>query len=482
MTTNEPNDAMTDATLARHRIGIARLDPDGRILETRGADLDWLPPAGRSCFEAPALAGLEQAMSDLRDGRDLVLALPNVGLGDSAAKSTISIAWDSISNSYSLVSALSHGASETESMLVRERRQRKLADEQAEAARLRANINEALYRDIVESGADLVLRLKKDGAIVFANACIVAFCGAPLPAILGAQVERLLPASEGETWDGLAEKDEHSFEQRLVDASGQPVWILWRATWLGTRDGPAEYQVVGRDITLLKKLQAEIEAAHVEARSALVMRERLKIAHDLHDTIVQALVGVVAQLRAVTKVATRAPDRVIEELRQAELAARAGLERGREALGQVRFQRAGVEGLEAALRRAAMRLSERTGLRVECDLAFGASPVIGERAEILYRIAEEALRNIESHAQASCARLAGNFRGEEIEIVISDDGRGFDPASDYPGHYGLSGMMEQARMIGGRLTVETEIGRGARIVVRAPFVAGDAGGAGFAER
>lgn len=464
--------AIINDALARHRIGFARLSRQGLVIERHGAEMEWLPAVGRSCFEASVLAGLEQALRELAEGREEIVALPNVGIGPSGGKTTITIAFDAVAQAYSLVGAQAFGASETELMLARERRERRLADEQAEAARRRARINEALYRDIVESGADLVLRLRHDRTIAFANGRVADFCGRALPALLGADVGGLLAPDEGSGWDALAPRQDCSFEQRLTNAAGENVWIWWRAAWLGAAGGPDEYQAVGRDITLLKKLQAEIELAHAEARSALVVRERLRIAHDLHDTIVQALVAVVAQLRAVSKVATRAPDRILPELRHAEEVARAGLESGRAALGQVRFQRAGLEGLEAALRRAAARLAERTGLNVACELSLGPSPIVGEAAEILYRIVEEALRNVESHAQASCVTLKAHLTRNEIEIVVSDDGRGFDPGSDYPGHYGLSGMHEQARMIGGRLTVRSERTRGSAVIVRAPVMAG----------
>ena len=454
--------------LARHRIGFARIAADGAVRERRGAESSWLPAPGRSCFEAPLLAGYEDELRALRDGRAPVLALPNVGFGGVDEKSTITIAWDEADAAYSVVTARAFGASETERMLVRERRERRLADEQADAARTRARINEALYRDIVESGADLVMRLTPDRRIAFANSRLLALSGRDLPALIGRDAADVLPPAEGASWDVIGGAGDLSFEQRLANAAGENVWIWWRAAWLGADGGPFEYQAVGRDVTLLKKLQAEIERAHAQAKSALVMRERLKIAHDLHDTIVHALVAVVAQLRLVRKLSQRAPERVAAELEQAEAAAREGLDRGRAALGQVRFQRAGVEGLAAALRRTAARYEERTGVSVDVEIGAGVEKVAGETAEVLYRIAEEALRNVESHARARSVKVAATLRQGDIEVAVVDDGRGFDPAGENPGHYGLQGMDEQARMIGGRLSVESGPGRGASVIVRAP--------------
>jgi PAS domain S-box-containing protein len=360
------------------------------------------------------------------------------------------------------------GASETEIMLVRERRERRLADEQAEAARRRANVSEALYRDIVESSSDFVLRLSADRRIVFANSKLLAFCGRNLPSMVGRAVADALPAADGAQWSA-DETQDVSFEQQIQGAGGASAWVWWRVGWLGAQGGPAEYQAVGRDITLLRQLRADVESAHAEARSALVMRERLTIAHDLHDIIVHALVAVVAQLRLVRKMIERAPDQVDAELARAEAAARFGLERGREALGQVRFQRAGVDGLTAALTRAARRFEERAGVPVALDLDGSISFVSGERAEIIYRIVEEALRNVEAHAQARTVAIGARAIADEVEIEIVDDGIGFDPDEDHAGHYGLVGMDEQARMIGGRLIIRSRRGGGVRTTIRAPI-------------
>ncbi len=217
-----------------------------------------------------------------------------------------------------------------------------------------------------------------------------------------------------------------------------------------------------------ERASVERARADAEARIALVMRERLKIAHDLHDTIVQALVAVVAQLGLVRKLAARAPARAAEELAHADKAAREGLEMARDALGQVRFERAGLDGLGAALQRAGARFAARTGLPAAVEIAPDIAGLSGEHAEILYRIVEEALRNVESHAQAGRVRIAARADDGEAVVEIVDDGRGFDATAPRRGHYGLPGMREQAEMIGGRLSVDSAPGRGARVIVRAP--------------
>lgn len=255
---------------------------------------------------------------------------------------------------------------------------------------------------------------------------------------------------------------------------------LWRADLacyevLATpADGDSETETLlarERRVRQVAEEQAERARARAdaEARVALVMRERLKIAHDLHDTIVHALVAVVAQLGLVRKIVDRAPERSIDEIARADAAARQGLAQARAALGQVRFERAGLDGLGAALARAAQRFEARTGVAVALSVAPHAAALAGERAEILYRIVEEALRNIETHANAAQVRLSAQTTDAHAIIEIADDGCGFDPNRRRDGHYGLVGMAEQAEMIGGRLEVETAPGAGARLIARAPL-------------
>ncbi|MFV0279293.1 MAG: histidine kinase [Rhodoblastus sp.] len=459
-----------NGTLARHGLGFALMTAEGALLARAGASLDWLPEIGGDCLATPLLFGMAGELAALRAGARDIIALPGVGVGQDE-KISLTIVWDEDGERFSIAAARAFGASETETMLLRERRERRLAGEQAEAARRRANISDALYRDIVESSGDLVLRATIDGAISFANAHARAFCGRDLAHIVGARLTDVFAPTDGLAWPALENgAGEASFEQELVAADGRAAWIMWRLAWLGSGDGPAEFQAIGRDITRLRELQAQIERAQAHTRQALLMRERLTIAHDLHDTIVHALVAVITQLRLVRKMAERAPERVLDELARAEEAASAGLARGREALGQVRFQRAGDEGLETALRRAGARFAERNGMPVDIAVGEPVSAVQGEQAERLYRIVEEALRNVERHAAAHRVRIAAEIRGADVAIEIADDGRGFDAGAAHPGHYGLAGMAEQAHMIGGTFSVETSPGQGARLSIRAPIL------------
>jgi len=93
----------------------------------------------------------------------------------------------------------------------------------------------------------------------------------------------------------------------------------------------------------------------------------------------------------------------------------------------------------------------------------------------LFRIAQEALRNAVSHAQATLVRIRVCYDVDTVTLTVSDDGVGFDPATTHPeGHFGLPGLRERAAKIGARLEIRTAPGTGTTIEVVAPAPGGRA--------
>ena len=125
------------------------------------------------------------------------------------------------------------------------------------------------------------------------------------------------------------------------------------------------------------------------------------------------------------------------------------------------------EGLIAALEKQAAAVQARHGIRVEADLR-GEPEASLEVKEALYRVAQEALHNTVKHARAANVKLKLEERPEGFTLGISDDGGGFEPQKDFPGHLGLKSMRERATRLGGTLEVTSEPGYGARILVRIP--------------
>jgi signal transduction histidine kinase len=223
---------------------------------------------------------------------------------------------------------------------------------------------------------------------------------------------------------------------------------------------------------------ARLERLADESRHAAVTRERLRMARDLHDTLAHSLMALLTQLRLVRKLGERMPPEELRaELARAEEVAASGLSDARAVITQMRHGTVRENGLAAGLRDLLTRMSERCGVQATLRARGVAADLADERAETLYRIVEEALRNVERHAAARSvvveiddAPAATSERQAEAVpyaiLTIRDDGIGFDATAARPGHYGMLGMREQAELVGAELTVHSTAGRGTTLHLR----------------
>jgi signal transduction histidine kinase len=210
----------------------------------------------------------------------------------------------------------------------------------------------------------------------------------------------------------------------------------------------------------------EVERLAEESRYAAIVRERLKIARDLHDTLAHSMMALLSEIRFLRRLQARDPAAVADELARAEEVAHEGLKEARSAITQMRVNAVRETGLGPALANEFERFVNRTGLSGE----FSADPVAArfgdERAETILRMAQEVLRNVERHSMAT--RVAAKLQaieGDRLELRIEDNGVGFDTLAERPGHFGLTGLREQADLIGAQLRIESTAQCGTAITV-----------------
>ncbi len=219
-----------------------------------------------------------------------------------------------------------------------------------------------------------------------------------------------------------------------------------------------------------RKQHAELEAAHQRLRrhaatveQLAVSRERNRLARDLHDTLAHSLAALSVQLEALRTLLTHDPAAAQDALNGVTTLARNGLEESRQAIQALRTDPLKTTGLVGALRNTLQAFQARTGVRTNLIVAGHEPDLTDEEAQALFRIAEEALTNVERHAAAQRATVRLAFGNDRIDLVIQDDGVGFDPATVDPDHYGLTGIRERAAMIGATLKVHSRPGGGTRI-------------------
>lgn len=210
----------------------------------------------------------------------------------------------------------------------------------------------------------------------------------------------------------------------------------------------------------------EVERLAEESRYAAVVRERLKIARDLHDTLAHSMMAMLSEIRFLRKLQAHDPSSVAAELAHAEEVAHDGLREARAAITQMRVIAVRDMGLGPALSNAFQRFIDHTGLSGEFSADPEAARFGDERAETLLRMANEALRNVERHASATRVTVALKSSHGVLELCVADNGVGFDPGTPRPGHFGIIGLREQANLIGAELRIDSKLNAGTLLTVK----------------
>lgn len=460
-----PDEEIFGEALERGQFGLAIFDERLIVANRLGSLCDWLPPAGKPACDAPLLMHMEGNLENLRE-RGGEMVLPSVRAWAGAPRVTVSISWNARARVFVAVTAPDHAGEQIDRLMASDRRERQILRQQADAAAARLRVADALYRDIVEASADLVLRFRPDCKIVFVNRAAAAFFGRPQDALIGEALDRLFPAPDnspcrlGAAADGAA-----SFEMAARDARGRAVWLAWEVRFLDDEAG-GEFQAVARDVTAERRLRVERERAQEEARAAAVANERLRIAHELHDTLVRSIVTMIAEARLIAK--TTGDPQTRAALAALDAQARQGLWEARDAIAQTRAARREEKDLRAIAAEFAQRWGE---LAVTLDMTgFDVLPDATER--LFGAVLREALRNVELHSGARRVRVTLRTGEGGAELVVEDDGCGFDPQAPAPGHFGVTGMRERAQLAGAGFEIDSAPGGGTRVRVTAPAANG----------
>ncbi len=217
--------------------------------------------------------------------------------------------------------------------------------------------------------------------------------------------------------------------------------------------------------------------ARVNLRYTERLAERTRIARELHDTLLQSFHGLMFRFQAARNMLPRRPEAAIEALDEALERTEQAIAEGRDAIRDLRSSTVVTNELAQAMTALGNEMSHYE------DSARGSArfhvvvegsprdlhPIL--RDEVRYAIAREAIRNAFRHAQARNIEADIRDSGSLLQLRIQDDGKGIDPAilaEGRAGHYGVPGMRERARSIGGKLDVWTGNGTGTEIQLSIP--------------
>jgi signal transduction histidine kinase len=209
-------------------------------------------------------------------------------------------------------------------------------------------------------------------------------------------------------------------------------------------------------------LQRAVEASEAERR---------RIAADLHDSTVQELAAVSYSLAGTGKqLASAGHPEAAETVNEAARMARNGVRQLRTLLVDIYPPSLHREGLGSALRDLMASAGER-GLRTELTMP-SSLPMNSEAERLIYRTAQEAVRNVVAHAEASRVEVSLQPVKSTAVLIVRDDGRGFNPDWNGPGepkgHLGLRLLRDLAREAGGQLDVSSKEGSGTAVRLQVP--------------
>lgn len=239
----------------------------------------------------------------------------------------------------------------------------------------------------------------------------------------------------------------------------------------------------------LTRTNEELEAAHhqlaesaTQEQELAVLRERTRLAREMHDTLGHALVLVSVKLEAAQRLRELDAQRCDQELETTREIIRSSMKELRASIANLRSPALEREPACRALSRFAREMAQRSDLRVSYDLHPDIEGLPETIEDTLWKVGLEALTNIEKHAQARNALLHISRQNGQVFLKIEDDGVGLpahlcaqkpEHAASYTspvGHYGLSGMQERVKNVQGHLKIHANGTQGTTVEVTLPLV------------
>ena len=207
-----------------------------------------------------------------------------------------------------------------------------------------------------------------------------------------------------------------------------------------------------------------------QQREAAILKERTRMARDIHDTLAQGFTGVVVQMEAAEEALIEEdPENAVRHVRRARELARESLGEARRSVHALRPQALEKAGFADALKAIIKNTTAGTSLHTEFQLRGEPHELGPDVEENLLHIGQEALTNALKHARATKFRAQLSFGSEAVRLELSDNGDGFAIDGVNGGGFGLVGMKERAEQIGATVEVSTKPGAGTRIVAVSPY-------------
>ena len=348
--------------------------------------------------------------------------------------------------------------------------------ERETSEQLRAS--EERYRELFGSAHDAIWIHDLEDNIVTANTACVQLTGYALDELYDLKASQLISDDSIETAKNiderlLRERRGSRGELKMIRKDGSEAFVELASSLVIGDGHPVAFQHIARDVTEEKRMQENLRFL-VQQSTRAQEEERKRIAPELHDDTVQAMVVHAREIEDLTarlnKLGKNEIRTRLDELYDQANVMMQGVQRLSQDLRPAALDRL---GLLSAVEWIAVRTAEHSGIDIDVQFLGEERRLPDEVELVLFRITQEALRNVWKHAEATSAEVTVEFEEKSIRIVVKDNGKGFEApyaVADLPryGMLGLAGMQERAHLLGGTLTVSSESGNGTTVVAELP--------------
>jgi PAS domain S-box-containing protein len=336
------------------------------------------------------------------------------------------------------------------------------------------------YRGLFKLSNDVMWIHDIRGNISDGNQAFKELLGQPIKELRGQSIGRFL-SGDDRTRGAVVEKDllcgvtsVGRYEQRVLKHNGEFAALEVATRLITQRDGTVAFQSIGHDITEKKNME---ESLRFYIRRVLDTQEeeRKSISRDLHDETVQSLVFIIHRLDAmVLDLTDRLPASALAEFNTLRGLIEDTVMDLRRRVQELRPEILEDLGLPSSLEWLADRLTDIGGIHVGVIIDNDIPELLYIYQLTLFRIAQEALANVRKHSRASRARITLEIIPSAVRLTVTDNGLGFPLPSSLGemagrSHFGLLGMQERARLLGGTLTIRSVLGQGTTIVAEVPL-------------
>ncbi len=368
-------------------------------------------------------------------------------------------------------------------LLFRVLRKEKERSEQAfsalETAHQEVQKSQESYKGLFEGAYDAIWVHDLEGNIQSANKATARLNGYPVEELLGMNIKSFLSDESlhlaREVQDKLTKREPIAmpYEQKIIKKDGSEA-ICLLATSLILSDGePKGFQSIARDVTEEKRMQENLHY-YLQQITKAQEEERKRMARELHDDTAQQLVVLARRLDNLLCNADGLSQQNITFLEGVRQQTDEILDEIHRFCQDLRPSVLDDLGLLPALQSLTSELTGHFGIPIAMGSAGSVRRLSPETELILFRIAQEGLRNVCRHSEASRSWIILEFSDDKVVLTIRDNGKGFklpDRVEDLAavGKLGLAGMQERARLVGGKLTIESELGKGTTLSAEIPI-------------